>query len=56
MIATYLREQGYDVEVLRLLASNGLVYSYYNFFIQRVREDTLVVGISGMFALLDTYG
>ena len=50
MIATYLREQGYDVEVIDFWPAWTRI-QLLKLFHKRVREDTLVVGISGMFAL-----
>lgn len=47
-IATYLREEGYDVEVLDFWPAWTRL-ELLQFFQQRVREDTLVVGISIMF-------
>jgi len=49
-IATYLREEGYDVEVLDFWPS-WTPMQILKFFHQRVREDTLCVGISAMFPL-----
>ena len=49
-IATYLREQGYDVEVLDFWPAWTRI-ELLKFFHQRVREDTLIVGISGMFPI-----
>lgn len=47
-IATYLREQGYDVEVVDFWSEWSRI-QLLKFFHQRVRDDTLAVGISGMF-------
>ena len=49
-MATYLREQGYDVEVVDFWPEWSK-YELLKFFNQRVREDTLVVGISSMFPI-----
>ena len=47
-IATYLREQDYDVEVIDFWPAWTRI-QILKFFHQRVREDTLVVGLSCMF-------
>ena len=47
-IATHLREQGYDVEVVDFWFEWSRI-QLLKFFHQRVREDTIAVGISGMF-------
>ena len=47
-IASHLREEGYDVEVLDFWPQWTRL-QIIQFFQQRVREDTLVVGISVMF-------
>lgn len=49
-IATYLREQGYDVEVVDFWPAWSRI-QLLKFFHQRVREDTLCVGLSGMFSI-----
>ena len=49
-IATYLREQGYDVEVVDFWPAWSRI-QLLKFFHQRVREDTLCVGLSGMFPI-----
>ena len=56
-IATHLREQGYDVEVVDFWPDWTRI-QLLKFFHQRVREDTLAVGVSGMFSLnsLNTAG
>lgn len=49
-IATFLREQGYDVEVVDFWPTWSRI-QLLKFFHQRVREDTLCVGLSGMFPI-----
>lgn len=49
-IATHLREHGYDVEVVDFWPGWSRI-QLLKFFHQRVREDTLCVGISGMFPI-----
>lgn len=52
-IATYLREEGYDIEVLDFWPAWTPI-QILKFFHQRVREDTICVGLSAMFPL--SYG
>ena len=49
-IATFLREQGYDVEVVDFWPEWSRI-QLLKFFHQRVREDTIAVGLSGMFSI-----
>jgi radical SAM superfamily enzyme YgiQ (UPF0313 family) len=49
-IATYLREQGYDVEVLDFWPAWTRL-QLLQFFHQNIREDTLAIGLSSMFTL-----